>query len=141
MVVVVGEDTVALWFCVVAVLHIVAEIGTTFCEGVIIFDEGEIVSICGGGVLIFGFGVTNSSGGGLILPGGGEVIISGGGICIFDGSASIICGGVALFAVVVFVPWLNSSFASAIFVFLFPGCDVAQGGVTFAKSLLMSLCD
>lgn len=156
----VGEDTVALketgacvvfgdWVCVVAVVLIVAGIvGTTFCGEVIVSDEGEIVF--GGGVLIFG--VTISSGGGLVLPGGGEVIISDCGICIIDGSASIICGGgVAIFegdvvvlqaiAVVLELFELSSDFFSAVFVFLFPGCDVAQGGVTFGKPLLTSLCD
>lgn len=76
MVVVVGEDTVALngkgacvifGFRVCVVAGVLFVVGATFCGGTITFAEG--VSIVGGSVLIFGFGMVISSGGGLLLAG------------------------------------------------------------------------
>lgn len=147
MVVVVGEDTVALkgkGACVIfdvrvcVVAGVLFVVGATFCGGVIVFGEG--VSVFVGDVLIFGFGVVISSGGGLLLTGG--VITSGGGIFIFDGTVSV-----SIFAFAAAVQpdtpavlelfGLNDFSSPILVVFgvLFPVCAVVQHGVTFNKSL------
>lgn len=132
MVVVVGEDTVALkgkGACVIfdvrvcVVAGVLFVVGATFCGGVIVFGEG--VSVFGA----FGFCVVISSGGGLLLTGG--VITSGGGIFIFDGTISV-----SIFAFAAAVQpdtpavlelfGLNDDFSSLIlvvFCVLFPVCD------------------